>query len=183
MFNHPQNVKVPNIKKTLAEQNFSYSELLCLTAQKVAFISKKQYRLSAITFSQSVSYAQVTSAAEVSENNSDTEYFQAQSTGFQETFQLLKHIPELLEPYRAKNSEVSHIEILKKHLHGYHAAFFSCAKLQLSPKIMQHSFYWMAIWCHNTEKSFDYQPVLQNLTLKTISYWKIPQEVTKKYFL
>ena len=45
------------------------------------------------------------------------------------TFHLLKQIEELIEPYWANNSEISDDDILKNVVHGYQAAFFSCANL------------------------------------------------------
>ena len=54
-------------------------------------------------------------------------------------FHLTKQIEESIEPFRAINSELSGIELLKKVLQEYHAAYFSCAKLQLSLKTMQNS--------------------------------------------
>ena len=61
-------------------------------------------------------YAHVTSFAKVQENikpeiepiNND------QLTDFQKMLDLIKQIEELIEPYRAHNSELSDIEILKK---------------------------------------------------------------------
>ena len=73
------------------------------------------------------------------EKNSEIDQVNAQSTEFQKTFDLSKLIEELIEPCRAENSELSDIEILKKVLHGYHDANFSCAKLQSSLTAMQHS--------------------------------------------
>ena len=58
---------------------------------------------------------------------------------FQKMFDLTKQIEELIEPYRANQSEVFDFEILKNVLNGYQAAYFPSAKLQLTPKLMQHS--------------------------------------------
>ena len=54
-------------------------------------------------------------------------------------FDLILQKEELFEPYRADQSDLCNIDILKKVLHGYHAAYFSCAIFQLSLKTMQHS--------------------------------------------
>ena len=43
---------------------------------------------------------------------------------FQKIFDLIKQIEEIIEPYRANASELSDIEILRRVLHGYHAAYF-----------------------------------------------------------
>ena len=50
----------------------------------------------------------------------------------------MKQIEELFEPYRALIAGLSDVEFMRKVLHGYHAAYFSCRKLQLSLKTMQH---------------------------------------------
>ena len=91
------------------------------------------------TTSQSVSYTQVTSSANIFENNSQNEHVYAQSIDFQKTFDLIIQIEKIVEPNRAKISELSVIENLKKNFHGYPAFYFSCASLQLSLKTMQHS--------------------------------------------
>ena len=58
---------------------------------------------------------------------------------FQNCFDIIKQNLETNEPYRANNSELSDVENLKKVLHDYHAAYFSCAFLQLSLNTMQQS--------------------------------------------
>ena len=57
---------------------------------------------------------------------------------FKKVFRLISQSEKLIEPYGVDNSEISDIEILKKVLHGYHAAYFSCATLDISQKTMQH---------------------------------------------
>ena len=60
---------------------------------------------------------------------------------------------ELFEPpYGANKFELSDIQILKKDLHGYHAAYFSGANLHLSLETMQ--FKWTAVSCHISESGF-----------------------------
>ena len=44
-------------------------------------------------------------------------------------FDLIKQIGELIEPYRASVSELYDIQILKKLVHGYHAAFSFLPKI------------------------------------------------------
>ena len=61
-----------------------------------------------------------------------------QSAEVLKTFNLIKQIEELIELYRVNSSEFSDIEVLKKFLHGYHAANLSPAKLQLSLETGQH---------------------------------------------
>ena len=56
-------------------------------------------------------------------------------------FDLLSNqIEEIFEKNRAKIPGLSDIEILKKVLYGYHAAYSSSASLQLSLKTMHYSF-------------------------------------------
>ena len=92
----------------------------------------KQNPYNANTQSQNVSYAHFTSSTKVFESISQTEHVNAKSTEFQETFNLIKQIETLIEPYRAKKSELPLIENLEKVLQGYHAAYSSCANLQMS---------------------------------------------------
>ena len=98
VFDHPLKDKAVKVFNTLAPPHYSYIELLFVTAQSAAFISKKRYRRSAIRISQSVSYAQVNSSANVYENISKTEnvHFQGHSTEFQKQFDLIKQIDEIL---------------------------------------------------------------------------------------
>ena len=110
-----------------------------MTSQSADFISKKQYRITKNTISQSVFCAQVTSSAKVYETISGIEHVNAQELKFKKTFDLTKQNEELIEPYRVKKYEISDIEILKKVRHGYHAANFSCANLNISLKTMQPS--------------------------------------------
>ena len=70
---------------------------------------------------------------------SETEHVNAQSTESQKTFDLTEKFEESIEAYRVEKSQLTDIEILKKVLHGYHAAYFSCANVQLSVKTMQLS--------------------------------------------
>ena len=62
-----------------------------------------------------------------------------QSTEFQRKFNSIERIEERREPYQANNSELSDDEVVKKVLQGYHAAYFCCSILQLSPETLQHS--------------------------------------------
>ena len=62
------------------------------------FFSEKQYWHKISTISQSVSYNEVTSSANVYEKNSEIEYVNAQSTEFQKTFDVIKQIEKLTEP-------------------------------------------------------------------------------------
>ena len=91
------------------------------------------------TNSQSVFHAQVTSSAKVYENISEFQHANAQSIAFQETFDLIEQTEELIEPYRAKTSEVPDKKILKEVLHRNHATFSSCAKMHLNLKPTQHA--------------------------------------------
>ena len=138
VFDHPLDDEALKIHLLFASQHYSYSELLFLIAQSVPFNSK--INISIIqTNSQSVFYAQVTSSVKAYEIISEIERVNAQSTGFQKTFDLFKQIEDIIEPYRANISELSDSEILEKVRHGYHIAIFSCANLRLSLIIMQHS--------------------------------------------
>ena len=47
-------------------------------------------------------------------------------------------LKKIIEPYRANVSEIFDIDTLKKVLLGHHAAYFSCANLQLNLKTMQY---------------------------------------------
>ena len=73
------------------------------------------------------------------ETSSEAENVNDETKEIQKFLDLFKQIEELIEPYRPNNFEVFDIEILKKILDGYHAAFFSCANLQLHLKTMQLS--------------------------------------------
>ena len=54
-------------------------------------------------------------------------------------FDFIKQIEEIIEPYRANIAQLFDTEFLKKVVHGYHAAYFSCASLQLGLKTLQRS--------------------------------------------
>ena len=112
-------------------------DFLFLTAQSTASISKEQYGHNRNTIFQIVSYAQVTSSAKLYEKNDETENANDQSTEFQKISNLFKQINNIIEPCLANNSEFSDIEILKKVLHGYHAAFLLCVNFQWSLNTMQ----------------------------------------------
>ena len=141
VFGHPLNDKGLKTNKRVASQHFSYIELFFffLPAQKAAFLSLAQYRDITSTNSQSVSYAQVTSSANVCEKSSETELVNAQSTMLQKRFNFIKQTEDLIKPYRVSIFEKYDIEVVKKFHIGYHAACFSCPILQFSLKIMQNS--------------------------------------------
>ena len=80
-----------------------------------------QLRLLLLLF-QSVFYAQVTSSSKIYENNSETENADAQSIKLRKMSDLSKQNEHLIQPYLAKYSALSDIEILKNVLHGYNAA-------------------------------------------------------------
>ena len=52
-------------------------------------------------------------------------------------FDLIQQIGELIESYRANNSDIPDFEILKKVFHGCHVAKFFFANQQLSLQKMQ----------------------------------------------
>ena len=95
-----------------------------LTAQSAVFFqkSKTDIRNKEITSFQSVSYAQAASFAKVQETSTEAENAKGQSTEIQNIVDLLKQIEEILEPYRASSSELSHFEHPKKDLYRYQAA-------------------------------------------------------------
>ena len=64
-------------------QNYSFKEILFPTAQLDAFISKRQYRHETKLNSQSASYAQLASSAEIFESKTAAENIIIQSTEFQ----------------------------------------------------------------------------------------------------
>ena len=66
-------------------------------------------------------------------------HFIAQSTEIKKAFDVFRESAEKIEPYRATNCELSDIEILKKLLPRYQAAYFSSGSLQLGLKTMQQS--------------------------------------------
>ena len=121
VFDHPLNDKTLKLCNTHASHHISSCELVFLTVQSPVFIAKKQYRYYTNAHSQSVSYAQVTSAANVCGNKYEIAQFNAQPTEFQKTFILIKQIEKSIEPYRANFSDLSDTEILRKFT-GYHAA-------------------------------------------------------------
>ena len=96
-----------------------------MTFPSAAIILEKQYRHIPNTNFQSFSYAAFIAYAKNYENNSEAETVNDQSIEFQKMFDLIKQKEEISEPYRAKNSELSDIQILKKVRLGYHAAYFS----------------------------------------------------------
>ena len=107
-----------------------------MTAQSAAFNSKQQYRHNSNTNSQSASYVQIASSVREHERNYETGNVSNQSTDLQILFDVIKQIEKIIEPYRANVSET--FDIVKKVLHGHHAAYFSCAILQLNLKTMQY---------------------------------------------
>ena len=140
IFDHPLKDEDLESSFTLASQKCYYIELLFLIFQSAATISTKQYRHIAKTSFQSVSLAQVTSPAKFFDKKSETENVDDQSKELQILFDFLKQTEDLIEPCRANISELSDNESLKKCLHGYNAAYFSCANFQLSPETLQHSY-------------------------------------------
>ena len=130
-----------------------------MTAQsKTLFLQKNILNTTQIA-SKIVSFAQVASSAVYEAINLESEPIKIdQSTEFQKKFDLIKQIEGIYEPYRAHSSELSDIDILKKFFHGYHAAYFSSANLQLSSKTMNHcsseiesaaTFFPLIIFFHN----------------------------------
>ena len=109
-----------------------------MTATLAAHFRKNKIDLREKKF-YAVSYAQVTSSAKLSVNISENEQVNARSNDFQKKFDVIQKIEEIIEKYQANVFEISDIETLKKVFLGYHAAYFSCAKLPLSPETMQHS--------------------------------------------
>ena len=85
---------------------------------------------------QFVSYAQNASPEKIYQNNFETINVKDQSTDFEKVSNLIKQVEDLTEAWRAKSSDLSGIEIPKKFLHEYHAAYFSRAFLQLSLETM-----------------------------------------------
>ena len=55
VFDHPLNDKAFKIYNVLASQDYTYNELLFLTAQSIAFISKKQYKYPSESYAQAAS--------------------------------------------------------------------------------------------------------------------------------
>ena len=89
---------------------------------------------------------------------------------------LIKQTEQTFEPYRAISTELSDIDIPGKVLRRYHAAFFACANLQLSLKIMQNFFFENAICCQYWNKYsllfFHQNQEIENLSLLIYSYKK-----------
>ena len=108
-------------------------------AQSATFLSERLYRPNTKTNSLSISFAQLTSFAKVYKKISEIQNNNAQSLEFRKTFDLIKQIEEISDPYWANNSELSDMGVLKNVLHGYHAATLSRANLQISLKTIQHS--------------------------------------------
>ena len=113
----------------------------CFRRPNQLFFWKEQYRHNASTNSHSASYTQINFSAKIHEKYSEIENGKDQSTCFQKLFGLIKQIDDLIEQYPTSicgNCELFEIEFPKKNLHGYDAAYFSSASLQLSLKTMEH---------------------------------------------
>ena len=88
-------------------------------------------------------------------------------------FNLSKQIEEINEPYQANTIALSDSEILKGVLQGYHAAYFSNTKLQFSLKKNLILFWWSAMCCDFTEKSFQGYCFFKTMTTKLFHYGKL----------
>ena len=139
VLDHTKNDKTLKTYNAFALQHYSYIEVLFPIAQWTAFTSKRQHRHNPHNISLSKSYAQATCSAKFYGNfNFQIEPVTNQSTEFRKTFRLNEQSEVIIEPYGTNNGELLHFDLVKKILHGYHAAWLSRASLHLSLKTLQH---------------------------------------------
>ena len=156
VFDNPLNDKALKIFNTFTSEHLSYNEVPFLTAQSVAYISTKLHRSFSNTKPEYAYRAQNNPSAKVCDSNSVTEIVIHQSTNFQRTFKLIKQNEETFEPFRVIISGLSNNEFLSETLQWYHAAFFSCANLQMSPKTMQYFFNAVQYGKQDIQSNFHY---------------------------
>ena len=128
VFDHPLNDKAFKIYNVLASQDYSYNELIFLTAQSIAFISKKQYKYPSGTYAQAAS-----------ESDSPSENIPEKYEEFQKIMTVQKQIEALLDPYKAINPQYNYLTLLKNIIHGYQTAFYTLSNLQLHLKNLTRS--------------------------------------------
>ena len=127
VFDHPLNDKASKYN-VLASQDYTHNELIFLTAQSIAFISKKQYKY------PSESYAQAASGLDSPIENIPEKYDE-----FQKIMNAQKQIEALLDPYKAVNPQYNYLMLLKNFINGYQTAFYTLSNLRLHLKNLTRS--------------------------------------------